>query len=267
MFSAGYDARLIHSLALLEIFAFARAEDADSVGLPFFLTPSEADTLLKCALELDPLLVPGLALLLFAGLSFEELELLEHQLTDPDRRVLYIQDTKEGLDLRIVDDLPSALWHWLNPWRGKSGKLLPLDKTNFVERLTQLQRRAFGLKSYWPDERLGFALYGYSFCKNLEKVAHWLDIPPHRLHSLPKLDTEELTACSKEFFSILPPPGYVNCVNAILNAKPFSDLPSDSRLETLVWRYPLETLAGLLEIPLSELKRHCSVRGIRFPDC
>ncbi|MBX3732822.1 MAG: tyrosine-type recombinase/integrase [Verrucomicrobiae bacterium] len=131
-------------------------ESSDSEGDVEFWTPDEAAALLAAA---DPILVPGLAIPLFAGVRSAEVCRLTWRAVDFDQGHVEIGAKGSKTRSRRLAPLMDNLRAWLRPLRGEpDAKIFPQHPDTFCDLVTQAAKRA-GVRRIRNGARHSFVSY------------------------------------------------------------------------------------------------------------
>lgn len=167
-----------------------------------FLTVAEVRAIMQAAGPYRS----ALALLLFAGIRPEELAgrakspLLWKHVRSGERILRIPAEISKTGRARSVEDLPAALWSWLEP-RDDEVPVSPGRTRQALERAQAAIKRA-----EWPHDatRHTFATYAFALMQNAGKVAYWLghEGNPTMLHRHYRGLTTKAEA--EKFFALRP---------------------------------------------------------------
>jgi integrase len=132
---------------------------------PGILTPGQATALLAKAVEMSPLIVPSVAIGLFAGIRRSEICALEWSEIDLAGRHIEVTGAKAKTRQRRLVTISDNLASWLTRFPG-TGRVFPYHVDTFGNHLWQVSRAA-GITS-WPQNALrhSFGSYFYARTKN-----------------------------------------------------------------------------------------------------
>ena len=132
---------------------------------PGILTPEQAVSLLAKAVDISPLIVPAVAIGLFAGLRRSEICTLEWSEIDLAGRHIEVTGAKAKTRQRRLVTISDNLVAWLTRFSG-TGRVFPYHVDTFGNHLWQVSRAA-GITE-WPQNALrhSFGSYFYAKTKN-----------------------------------------------------------------------------------------------------
>jgi integrase len=138
---------------------------------PGILSPKQAIKLLKRTRDIDPELLPSIAIQLFAGLRRSEVGALDWNEIDLAEKHLEVKAAKAKTRQRRLVSIQPALTDLLDGKHFKAGPLWQWSIDNYSERLAHLAEKAE--INPWPHNALrhSFGSYYYALTRNENQTA------------------------------------------------------------------------------------------------